>query len=626
MSYAVPQVDWSPLGNLLNTYQTARNQATLRNLGSLVSEDGSPDYGRMAQAMFQTGNADAGLRLSQLAEGRRAYRDALPMITGGLSGSPAQASPGQPPPAAPASSAPSQPTQTQAQFIEQMMPHAQRVAAATGLDPRLIIAQAAQETGWGRSAPGHNYFGIKSHGQAGGNTLPTIEVVNGQPVRQNASFRAYGDMGQSADDYGRFLQQNPRYRGLLTAQGLDAQLAALGASGYATDPNYASSVGRIARGIPFPGQNGAPVQMASTAGGSMTDAGAPQTPRQAPQQAAPDVSRLLAAIANPALPDSARQALTLQLQRLQPSLDIKTTQDGAIVAINTRTGQSTIIREPARPPMAVGSDQRLIDPNTGREIVGSSQTRTITDPAERARLGISPADTRVYQMKPNGEVTAVGGAPADSGRIPPGYRPTRDAQGNITGLEAIPGGPAAREAADKEEADAKRKQATQQRAGLITQEIDRAQQIMNSGILPSAGAGARLAGIPATNARDLAAALDTIKANIGFAELNSMRQQSPTGGALGNVTERELAYLQAVAGSLDQGQSPAALKANLDRLWNAYQDVIHGPNAGPQRRANAAGQPQPAARPGAPQAGAVENGWRFKGGDPSKRENWERTQ
>lgn len=73
MSYAVPQVNWSPLGNLLDTYQQARDQRTLRSLGGMIGPDGSPDYGRMAQAMFSAGNADAGLRLSQLAEGRRAY-------------------------------------------------------------------------------------------------------------------------------------------------------------------------------------------------------------------------------------------------------------------------------------------------------------------------------------------------------------------------------------------------------------------------------------------------------------------------------------------------------------------------------------------------------------------------
>lgn len=138
------------------------------------------------------------------------------------------------------------------QFIQQMMPHAIRASQRTGVDPRIIIAQAAQETGWGQHAPNNNYFGIKSHGQGGGSNQSTREFVNGEWVTVNDSFRGYGSMGESVDGYADFLLENPRYRQMMQAQGLDAQLAALGASGYATDPNYASSVGSIARSITVP--------------------------------------------------------------------------------------------------------------------------------------------------------------------------------------------------------------------------------------------------------------------------------------------------------------------------------------------------------------------------------------
>lgn len=136
-------------------------------------------------------------------------------------------------------------------FIKAMMPHAMRVAKATGLDPRLVIAQSALETGWGKSAPNNNFFGIKSHGRAGGANMATTEYVDGKPVTITDSFRGYADMGESADDYASFLKTNPRYKDLLSAKDLDAQLAALGKSGYATDPNYSRTVGMIARGIPF---------------------------------------------------------------------------------------------------------------------------------------------------------------------------------------------------------------------------------------------------------------------------------------------------------------------------------------------------------------------------------------
>src|SRR5690606_40882563 len=65
------------------------------------------------------------------------------------------------------------------------------VSAETGVDPRIIIAQAAIETGWGAHAPGNNFFGIKSHGKGGGQTLTTQEVVNGKRVTVKDSFRRF---------------------------------------------------------------------------------------------------------------------------------------------------------------------------------------------------------------------------------------------------------------------------------------------------------------------------------------------------------------------------------------------------------------------------------------------------
>jgi flagellum-specific peptidoglycan hydrolase FlgJ len=139
-----------------------------------------------------------------------------------------------------------------AEFTNSVMPLAQAASEKTGIDPRLITAQAALETGYGKSAPGNNLFGIKSHGQPGGNVLPTTEVVNGQPVRTTDSFAAYASPADSANGYADFINKNPRYAPLKAAQGLEAQAAALGQSGYATDPNYGQKVLKIAQSLPAP--------------------------------------------------------------------------------------------------------------------------------------------------------------------------------------------------------------------------------------------------------------------------------------------------------------------------------------------------------------------------------------
>src|SRR5690606_23007568 len=77
------------------------------------------------------------------------------------------------------------------------------------------------------------------------------------------------------------------------------------------------------------------------------------------------------------------------------------------------------------------------------------------------------------------------------------------------------------------------------------------------------GAGGLLANLPATEARALKNDLDTIRANIGFEELQAMRDASPTGGALGQVSEMENRLLQAVRGALDQLDRGESLAQNL---------------------------------------------------------------
>jgi len=185
----------------------------------------------------------------------------MPSVSMGGAGSPARSTP---------------PSGNQAEFIKAMMPHAMKVAQETGLDPRLVIAKSALETGWGKSAPGNNFFGVKSHGQPGGNNLATNEVIGGQNVRVNDSFRAYSGMGESAADYAAFLKKNPRYGEMLKSEGLEAQIAALGRSGYATDPNYAQKISSIAGGIQLPQGQPQPMQVASA--GGMTPDGMPMGP------------------------------------------------------------------------------------------------------------------------------------------------------------------------------------------------------------------------------------------------------------------------------------------------------------------------------------------------------------
>lgn len=86
--------------------------------------------------------------------------------------------------------------------------------------------------------------------------------------------------------------------------------------------------------------------------------------------------------------------------------------------------------------------------------------------------------------------------------------------------------------------------------------------------------GSSLRGIPASDAYDLNADIETIKANFGFDRLQAMRDMSPTGGALGGIAVQELTALQASVANLDTAQSPKQLKKNLDKAKLHYKNWL----------------------------------------------------
>ncbi|HSH29267.1 MAG TPA: flagellar assembly peptidoglycan hydrolase FlgJ [Thiohalobacter sp.] len=140
------------------------------------------------------------------------------------------------------------------EFISALWPHARRAAAALGVPPEGILAQAALETGWGRHVmqqpdgrSSHNLFGIKADARWQGEQVvkPTLEFRGGVMRQERAAFRAYDSLGAGFDDYARFLQQQPRYHEALRADSAEGFAAALQQAGYATDPDYARKINAI---------------------------------------------------------------------------------------------------------------------------------------------------------------------------------------------------------------------------------------------------------------------------------------------------------------------------------------------------------------------------------------------
>lgn len=140
-------------------------------------------------------------------------------------------------------------------FVRRLLPVAEKIAGETGISPRLMVAQAALETGWGRhmiegdgNEASYNLFGIKADSRWQGDavTITTTEFREGVPMKERANFRAYPDYEASFRDYVAFLEANPRYRDVLASADQPAEFARkLQEAGYATDPRYGDKIRQI---------------------------------------------------------------------------------------------------------------------------------------------------------------------------------------------------------------------------------------------------------------------------------------------------------------------------------------------------------------------------------------------
>jgi len=105
-----------------------------------------------------------------------------------------------------------------------------------------------------------------------------------------------------------------------------------------------------------------------------------------------------------------------------------------------------------------------------------------------------------------------------------------------------------------------------EKRNLLTSKIDEAISLIKNQTLtsPVTGlTGTTASNITGTTAFNLSSILDTIKGNIGFSELISLKEQ---GGSLGAISEAELRGLQQASGNIDQGLKADVLIKNLNDL------------------------------------------------------------
>lgn len=567
----------SSIDGLRKRWDQNEQKRTLAELGKQVQSGDLDGAAQKAFALGDPGSAISILKLGQAAKQQALQQEASRTFMSGLGGGAAAVQPGAPS-VAPASlvqneSGGNWQAQNNAVGAGGQRGHFGRLqfgqarlqeAAAAGAIPQGTTPQAFMASPeLQQRAEAWHFNDIDNHIRQTGLDRAIGQTINGVPITLDG-MRAVAHLGGKAG-LSKFVASGGRYNPAdENGTRLSDYLARHGGAG--TRPVQVAETEADVQRLEAQqaAQQAAPVQVAQAPGGPQADMPAQgASPAQGfaipqgvgsdipPNDPAPRMSTqaLMAAQANPNLPQAQREmAKSIVERRLRYSDE------------NSPLKTETL---------------RLQNEKARRDLQGEGAVPLTAE--ERKQFGISESQA-AYKTR-NGEIKFGPAGTTINNEPPPpnGYRYVRDAQGKIERAEPIPGSKAAQEAevaAQKKERSDRIKAETGTIVGNALDDIDR---LMSGATLPTTGAmGARVAGIPGTAAYDIAQALTTIGANTSFAQLQQMREASPTGGALGAVSDNEQRLLQNSYAALSQSQSEAQFKTNLGRVRAIFERIVHG--------------------------------------------------
>lgn len=269
------------------------------------------------------------------------------------------------------------------------------------------------------------------------------------------------------------------------------------------------------------------------------------------------------------------------------------------------------------------------EPEPGFQLLAKEDALAMgLDPSKSWQVG---PDNRVYEVGNSGTNVSVNvgdGAPGlgklstDFGYVldPETGKPVIDPATGLPRAAPVPGSPAA---LDIERAG-KKDDVAEGRQVIASDTITNAAAIAR-GLAAKGGStglvGQVLGNLSETDAAELRRQVNTLRSVASIENLTAMRQASPTGAALGSLTERENAMLAEASGAIDPNSKAEDFQRQLDNYERTLLRIVHGPEAGDrifEETRAPAGRP-----PGVPEVGAIEDGYRFKGGDPANKDNWE---
>lgn len=146
---------------------------------------------------------------------------------------------------------------TRTQFIKAHALAATFASLGTPLFPETLLVQSILESANSQGVAGesslakkyNNYFGIKAAGNWKGKSvsLRTGEYFGGVKTTITDAFRVYPSYYASVKDVIKFYKTYSRYNMVLQAKDVEAQIRAIGLSGYATSPTYTNALLSIYR-------------------------------------------------------------------------------------------------------------------------------------------------------------------------------------------------------------------------------------------------------------------------------------------------------------------------------------------------------------------------------------------
>lgn len=350
------------------------------------------------------------------------------------------------------------------------------------------------------------------------------------------------------------------------AQGQQAFQAALARLAGSGDQGGAGTDALLAGLIGAAGGGGGGLGFRRASGG----AAAPGAAGAAPQ--APGAARGLPAgaqnlatfrnLLNAGFSPAGAEAEIARLQRLTagPGREFQEVEGVGLVELPTQPGQ-----EP-RVVIAEGDD----DTTTFQREFEFLRSQGFSDQQALDRLRPGPQRQNIY-VGPQGQ--NFGDPPNDHvWRLNPDGTVFVDDQGRPSAV-VIPGTETARELAAGGRQSVQRREQAQTQANIVVQDLDRVLELARSDVITGIP-GQALSFLPGTAAADAEALLTTVRANIGFDRLRQMREASPTGGALGNVTIGEIERLEATLGNLSLAQSQDQFLRNARRARRQFATIL----------------------------------------------------